>query len=122
VDTKGARRLLVAERERLLALRQATARLVDEDVEAAASELNHADQHPADEASELFEEERDLGLRDDVDHLIAEVDAALQRLEEGRYGICEACGRPIPDERLEAVPATRHCLEDQASLERGRVG
>jgi DnaK suppressor protein len=122
VDKEGARQLLLAERERLLKLRQATARLVDEDVEAAASELSHADQHPADEATELFEEERDLGLEHDVDHLVAEVDAALQRLEEGRYGICEACGRPIPDERLEAMPAARYCLEDQARLERRRVG
>ena len=121
MDTEGTRKRLLAERNRLLALRQATARLVDEDVEAAGSELSHADQHPADEATELFEEERDLGLERDVDHLIAEVDHALQRLDEGRYGICEACGRPIPDERLEAVPAARHCLEDQARLER-RVG
>lgn len=121
MDTEGARQRLLAERERLLALRQATARLVDEDVEAAGSELSHADQHPADEATELFEEERDLGLERDVDHLIAEVDHALQRLDEGRYGICEACGRPIPDERLEALPAARRCLEDQARLER-RVG
>ncbi|HEY2702446.1 MAG TPA: TraR/DksA C4-type zinc finger protein [Candidatus Dormibacteraeota bacterium] len=117
-----ARQLLLAERERLLALREATARLVGEDVEATAAELSHADQHPADEATELFEEERDLGVEHDVDHLIAEVDAALQRVDEGRYGICEACGKPIPDERLEAVPAARYCVEDQARRERGLLG
>jgi RNA polymerase-binding transcription factor DksA len=122
VDKEEARGLLLAERERLTALEEATDRLVEEDVEATESELSHADQHPADEASELFERERDMGIEEDVEHLLAEVDAAMQRLEEGRYGICEACGRPIEDERLRAVPATRYCVEDQARLERGRVG
>jgi RNA polymerase-binding transcription factor DksA len=122
VDKEEARGLLLAERERLMALRTATDRLVEEDVEAVESELSHADQHPADEATELFERERDMGIEHDVEHLLAEVDAALQRLEDGRYGICEACGRPIEEERLRAVPATRYCLEDQARLERRRVG
>jgi hypothetical protein len=38
----------------------------------------------------------------------------LDRLARGQYGRCEHCGRPIPDERLEAVPATRFCADDQA--------
>jgi DnaK suppressor protein len=119
VDTEAARRLLGTERERLLVLREATLRLVNEDVEAGESELSHADQHPADEGTELFERERDLGLEQDVGHQLVELDAAEQRLEEGRYGICEVCAKPIPDERLAAAPAARHCVEDQARLERG---
>jgi RNA polymerase-binding transcription factor len=39
-------------------------------------------------------------------------------LETGKYGICEACGLPIPPERLEAHPAARFCLEDQQNIER----
>jgi DnaK suppressor protein len=42
---------------------------------------------------------------------LAEVDAALTRLDAGTYGICEVCGRPIPGERLEARPAARCCVQ-----------
>jgi hypothetical protein len=58
VDTEGARQLLLAERGRLLALRQATARLVDEDVDAAASELSHADHLPCLEDQARLERRR----------------------------------------------------------------
>jgi len=44
--------------------------------------------------------------------------AAAHRLDRGTYGTCQACGRPIGDERLEALPATRFCVEDQAKAER----
>ena len=48
-------------------------------------------------------------VRSDLD----DVDAALRRLEEGTYGRCEACGGPIGEERLEALPAARYCLRHQ---------
>jgi len=49
---------------------------------------------------------------------IEDVDRAMRMLEKGTFGICEACGRLIPEERLEAYPASRFCLEDQLSHER----
>lgn len=49
---------------------------------------------------------------------LEDVDRALQMLQKGTYGICEACGRPIAPERLEANPAARFCREDQQSQER----
>ncbi|MDH5786380.1 MAG: TraR/DksA C4-type zinc finger protein [Chromatiales bacterium] len=48
---------------------------------------------------------------------LREVEAAQERLREGRYGSCEVCGEPIPFERLRAYPAARLCLDDQQRLE-----
>ncbi|HET6951558.1 MAG TPA: TraR/DksA C4-type zinc finger protein, partial [Acidimicrobiales bacterium] len=58
-----------------------------------------------------------LSLLEDVDEKIADAHRALARLDRGAYGRCEACGREIPDERLVARPATRFCLEHQATTE-----
>ncbi|MGH2794788.1 MAG: TraR/DksA C4-type zinc finger protein [Actinomycetota bacterium] len=56
---------------------------------------------------------------DDIDRQLEDAEHALHRLEDGTYGICEGCGRPIPPERLEAQPAARFCVEDQQRFERG---
>jgi len=50
------------------------------------------------------------------------VERALERLEAGRYGLCERCGRPIPPERLRAVPAATRCAPCQAAAEEGEAG
>jgi DnaK suppressor protein len=52
-------------------------------------------------------------------HALDEVDAAVNRLESGTYGLCLACGRPVGLARLRAVPATRHCVACQREGERG---
>lgn len=52
-----------------------------------------------------------------VEAQLAEIDAALSRVDAGTYGVCEVCGRPIGDGRLEAMPAARYCLDDQARAE-----
>jgi RNA polymerase-binding transcription factor DksA len=119
VDEERARRLLEAERDRLSGLLGAAERTTQGDLETSQGELSHVDQHPADEATELFEQERDLGLGQDLRRQLAEVEAAVERVEQGTFGICEVCGRPIGDERLEAMPAARLCLEDQERAERG---
>jgi RNA polymerase-binding transcription factor DksA len=76
----------------------------------------------ADSATDEIEHDLALGmLSHEVDALF-EIDAALARIADGSYGICEQSGRPIPDERLRAVPWTRHTCEVQARLEqRGQV-
>jgi RNA polymerase-binding transcription factor DksA/ribosome-associated translation inhibitor RaiA len=114
-----ARRRLRAERDRLEHVRRT---LWDEGLDAMTesqdvAELSAADQHPADLGTETFERERDLSLLSEVDAEIEAVDRALVRLDAGAYGRCDACGEPIPDDRLRAVPAARFCLAHQRHAE-----
>jgi RNA polymerase-binding transcription factor DksA len=74
--------------------------------------------HPADDGTELFEREKLLTLEGTLrDHLHL-VRQALSRIDEGSYGACERCGRPIGEERLDAMPETTLCLEHKVEAER----
>jgi RNA polymerase-binding protein DksA len=75
--------------------------------------------HLADSATETFMRELDAGLGDNAEHLLAEIEAALDRIERGTYGICVVCGRPIGRERLEALPYATLCIDDKRKQERG---
>ncbi len=86
--------------------------------EELLGELSSLDQHQADVGTETFDRERDLSILEQVEAELNDVEHALRRLEEGTYGTCEACGRPINEDRLEALPATRFCIDDQAVAER----
>lgn len=82
------------------------------------SELSSYDQHPADLGSETFERTKDLSIIAQVEAELGDVERAFRHLENGTYGICEACGKPIEQARLEAIPTARFCLTDQARAER----
>jgi YteA family regulatory protein len=69
------------------------------------------DNHPADMGTEMFEREKDLGLRSNAQRFLKRIDHALARVEEGTYGTCEECGQPISEERLEAFASTTLCIE-----------
>jgi DnaK suppressor protein len=112
MDPNHARELLARERRRV---EEALARLGGEGDE----ELSHLDQHPADEGTEVFEEERDEGLADPLRAELAAIERAERRLAEGTYGISVESGTPIPDERLEAVPWAERTAEEQQRLEGG---
>jgi DnaK suppressor protein len=78
--------------------------------------------HLADDASELFLRERNIALRGNAEELIAQIDAALQRIDAGSYGICARCSQPIAAERLEALPYVTLCITCQSAVERERQG
>lgn len=123
MDPTTARARLEAERTRLEDTRRAAQDLVGGTTEEAVQELATYDQHPADQGTETFERERDTSVLQRVEAQLAEIDAALARLDGGTYGTCELCGRPVGDGRLEAMPAARYCVDDQARAEReGRAG
>lgn len=113
----NARKLLTEERTRLEALRHRMDDAAEEGQQEGLSELSTVDQHPADVGSETFERTKELSLQEDLDGRLADVARALEKLDAGTYGTCETCGEPIPDERLEAVPAARYCVEHQAAQE-----
>src|SRR5688500_16597209 len=88
-----------------------------EDQSESTQELSSYDQHQADVATETFDREKDLSILDSIEGELADIEHALQRLDDGTYGTCEACGKRIGDDRLEAMPATRYCLDDQSKAE-----
>ena len=120
METDDVGRRLEAERGRLEELRQGfeSEHLQSESESENLSELSTAAQHQADLGTETFNRERDLSILEQVEAELADVTHALARLESGTYGTCEACGKSIDDARLEALPATRFCVDDQAAAER----
>jgi DnaK suppressor protein len=106
MDQDRARELLAAERariERLLARlgHQNTGELAD-------------DEDPGNLASELYQDELDQGLAQDLREELAAVERAESRLEAGTYGLSIESGKPIPDERLEAVPTAERTAEEES--------
>jgi len=73
----------------------------------------------ADQATDLLEREIDWTLEENAEQLLSEIDAALERIDAGTYGLCERCGTPIDPDRLAALPWARLCLEDKRKEERG---
>lgn len=116
LDTAEFKTLLEEERERLM---RATGRLHRESssssLEDEAGEIGGtpADNHLGDMASATYERELDEGLEDGMDETLRQIDDALKRIEDGTYGICEICGKPIGEERLRAIPWTTRCIDDQ---------
>ena len=119
----GSKARLEEERSRLVAVRSGLdeENLTEESEQESFSELPSVDQHQADMGTETFEREKDLAILESIEAELTDVEHALRRLDEGSYGTCEACGRPIDEERLEALPATRLCRDDQQRAEQGAV-
>lgn len=83
----------------------------------AAGELTNAPQHLGDMGSEEFLHGMNVTLLANEEHLADEVHAAIQRLNDGRFGSCEACGEPIAQGRLEALPYARYCVNCAATVD-----
>jgi len=115
-----ARERLNDERTRLEGVRESFAdeNLTEESEQESVAELSSYDQHQADMGTETFEREKDLSILEQIEAELADVEYALRRLDEGTYGTCEACGKPIDKDRLEAIPAARLCRDDQEKAER----
>lgn len=106
VDPRAA---LLEERVRVLA------ELKEVEVEAPGP-MTYGSQAAA--ASHVFEQQRDLALREHNSQHLAAIDAALARLDAGTYGRCTACHRPIAAERLEARPWAALCIDCQRAAQR----
>lgn len=112
LDLERVRGTLTAERTRLVAAIESvnhTQSMTEETGDLAIG----TDDHLADSATETFMRELDDGLEENAVHLLGEIDAALRRIDDGTYGTCVACGRPIDEERLAAVPYATLCLDDR---------
>jgi RNA polymerase-binding transcription factor DksA len=107
MDTDDARRRLEAERARVSGLIHELHVDLDGETDSETSELADYDQHPADRGTDVFEREKDLSILDGLEAELAEIEAAIERIDQGTYGIDELTGEPIDPERLEVVPEAR---------------
>jgi RNA polymerase-binding protein DksA len=103
------RSTLIAERDRLLD--EVSTGIV------APGPMTYGSQAAA--ASQVFEQQRDLALRERNEQHLAQVEEAIRRLDEGTFGACVRCGKPIGPERLEAIPWASHCIDCQRIVGRG---
>src|SRR5437763_8949428 len=118
IDTSRFREALLEERKRVAAAIENLhddhqGSITDESGEEAAY-----DNHLADTATETYDRELDYSLEENSEHVLADIDAALKRIEDGTYGICTNCGKQIPEERLEARPWATLCIDCQRDRER----
>jgi DnaK suppressor protein len=105
MDPERARELLAQERERI---ERALGRLGHQDTGEPADEKD-----PANLASDLYQDELDEGLEDDLREQLAAVERAEQRLIDGTYGLSIESGEPIPDERLEILPTAERTADEE---------
>ena len=118
-DLQEFRRLLEEERERLADELEALAEHTPELEHQVGIDVGGSyDEDFADVAGETFEREKGLAIESSVQALLTQVEEGLARLDEGTYGICENCGRPIHPARLRAIPYAKLCIECKANEER----
>ena len=103
---------------RLLELRDQLTRQMDGLAEESAQEMAGYSLHMADSGTDNFDRDFALSLLSSDQDAVYESEEALKRIEKNTYGICELTGKPIPKQRLEAIPWTRFTVEAQAQLER----
>ena len=80
-------------------------------VAAASGDLSTVPYHMADVGTDNFDHEFTLGLIENEEEELREIDAALDRIKKGQFGVCEECTKPIPKSRLKIIPYTRLCIE-----------
>jgi DnaK suppressor protein len=115
IQSDEFRKLLEAERARLV---KTVHFLHDKSPGSLEDELGEiglgsSDNHLGDTASATFDRELDQGLEEGVQQTLGEIEAALRRIDEGTYGTCLICGKPIAEQRLRAIPWARLCIDDQ---------
>ena len=106
-------------RDKLLERRESLVGQVQEAELYSRERDSEATQDPADMAANAYTKELLMSMSTNDRHLLELIDAALERIEDGKYGKCIHCGQPILEKRLEAVPWARYCLRCADLNERG---
>lgn len=119
IDIDHFREKLLEERQRVA---DAIKYLHDENPGTISDETQEAggvDNHLGDTATVTVDREIDYTLEENSERVLAEIDAALKRIEDGTYGSCTNCGKAIEPERLEYLPYATLCIDDKRREERG---
>ena len=77
------------------------------------------DNHLADSATATLSREIEYTLEENSEHVLRAINEALQRIDEGTFGTCGRCGKPIAEERLDAIPYANRCIDCKRLDERG---
>src|SRR6516162_2284784 len=117
LSEKSIANRLIKQRKKLLRLREILLKEIHQLTAEACEETPSYSMHPADAATDSFDRDLVLALASFEQDGLYEIDAALRRIDDGTYGVCELTGRPIPWKRLEAVPWTRFSIEAERHLE-----
>ena len=116
--TEQARALLESEKKRIdEELAQLSLDAKSNDVRREGSPFGKREE----EATESLEFEKRLALEKQLYEQLADIDHALQKIEDGTYGMCDGCGQPIAANRLEALPQASLCIECKAKNAKTRV-
>ena len=119
IDTDRFRDRLLEERKRVDAaiqfLREEHPGSLEEEIE---DYVGTSDNHLADTATATLDREIDYTLEENSEQALAQIDDALRRIEDGTFGTCRTCGRPIAPERLEAMPWATQCIDCKRKAER----
>ncbi|GAA0412282.1 TraR/DksA C4-type zinc finger protein [Paenibacillus motobuensis] len=84
---------------------------LEDSLRDTTNELSTVDNHPGDLGTEVYERGKDLALIEHNELQLTRIEAALQKMDDGTYGLCSTCGKPISFERLRAIPETAYCKE-----------
>lgn len=110
------RQLLLSRRADILGLVQG---MEQEALRSEGGNLSHMPIHMADIGSDTADQDFALNLAEKERQTITEIDAALQRISDGSYGVCQATGKPIPKARLDAKPWAKYTIEAARMVESG---
>ena len=118
MNTDRYRDILLDERARVSATIQ---RLHEDNAGTIEDETEEEtfDNHLADSATATLNREIDYTLEENSEHVLTAIDDALVRIESGTFGTCGRCGKPIAEERLDAIPYANRCIDCKRLEERG---
>jgi RNA polymerase-binding protein DksA len=119
IDTEQFRERLLEERTRVHSAIQFLHEEHPGSLEDETEEPVGVDNHLADTATATLDREIDFTLGENSEQVLAEIDDALQRIEDGTFGTCRTCGQPIAPQRLEAMPWATQCIDCKRREERG---
>ncbi len=117
-ELKIYKKLLLKEREKVGGgLSHITETTLNKSAREASGDLSGYSFHMADMASDDYEREFSLGRATDEQKMLYAIDEAMKRVEDGTYGNCQQCNKPIPRTRLKALPYTELCINCQKANE-----
>ena len=119
IDTEHFRERLLEERKRVQgAIDYLQRENAGSDDDVTADFTSGVDNHTADTATETVDREIDYTLEENSERVLAAIDAALRRIDDGSFGVCRSCGNAIEPDRLQYLPYATLCIEDKRREER----